>query len=103
MSRCPRHDAADLSARYNTSRMNRYDRPGTAAWPNAASQEIGAVRVAEAGASEHELTAMFGGDDASMARVYSARRVCSLDFGQQKQRTLNGRQSDNDLVPRVSC
>jgi hypothetical protein len=39
-------------------------------------RKIGAVRAAEAGASEHELMAMFGGwDDASMARLCTRRRV----------------------------
>jgi integrase len=32
-------------------------------------RKIGAVRAAEAGASEHELMAMFGWEDAGMARV----------------------------------
>src|SRR5262245_53352874 len=36
-------------------------------------RKIGAVRAAEAGASEHELMAMFGWDDASMARVYTRK------------------------------
>jgi integrase len=36
-------------------------------------RKIGAVRTAEAGASEHELMAMFGWDDASMARVYARK------------------------------
>jgi hypothetical protein len=36
-------------------------------------RKIGAVRAAEAGASEHELLAMFGWDDASMARVYTRK------------------------------
>jgi len=34
-------------------------------------RKIGAVRAAEAGASEHELMAMFGWEDADMARVYT--------------------------------
>jgi len=33
-------------------------------------RKIGAVRAAEVGASEHELMAMFGWEDADMARVY---------------------------------
>jgi hypothetical protein len=36
-------------------------------------RKIGAVRAAEAGASEHELMAMFGWDDANMARVYTRK------------------------------
>jgi integrase len=36
-------------------------------------RKIGAVRAAEAGASEHELMAMFGWDDARMARVYTRK------------------------------
>jgi integrase len=36
-------------------------------------RKIGAVRAAEAGASEHELMAMFGWDDADMARVYTRK------------------------------
>jgi integrase len=36
-------------------------------------RKIGAVRAAEAGASEHELMAMFGWEDADMARVYTRR------------------------------
>ena len=36
-------------------------------------RKIGAVRAAEAGASEHELIAMFGWDDADMARVYTRK------------------------------
>jgi integrase len=36
-------------------------------------RKIGAVRAAEAGASEHELMAMFGWDDASMARIYTRK------------------------------
>jgi len=36
-------------------------------------RKIGAVRAAEAGASEHELMAMFGWDDAKMARVYTRK------------------------------
>ena len=34
-------------------------------------RNIGAVRAAEAGASEHELMAMFGWEDANMARAYT--------------------------------
>jgi integrase len=36
-------------------------------------RKIGAVRAAEASASEHELMAMFGWEDASMARVYTRK------------------------------
>ena len=36
-------------------------------------RKIEAVRAAEAGASEHELMAMFGWDDAAMARVYTRK------------------------------
>jgi integrase len=36
-------------------------------------RKIGAVRAAEAGASEHELMAMFGWEDADMARVYTRK------------------------------
>ena len=36
-------------------------------------RKIGAVRAAEAGASEHELMAMFGWEDANMARVYTRK------------------------------
>jgi integrase len=36
-------------------------------------RKIGAARAAEAGASEHELMAMFGGEDADMARVYTRK------------------------------
>jgi hypothetical protein len=36
-------------------------------------RKIGAVRAAEAGASEHELMAMFGWDDAKMARIYTRK------------------------------
>jgi Phage integrase family len=36
-------------------------------------RKIGAVRAAEAGASEHELMAMFGWDDANMARIYTRK------------------------------
>jgi integrase len=36
-------------------------------------RKIGAVRAAEAGASEHELMAMFGWDDADMARIYTRK------------------------------
>ena len=36
-------------------------------------RKIGAIRAAEAGASEHELMAMFGWDDANMARVYTRK------------------------------
>src|SRR5216684_6176309 len=36
-------------------------------------RKIGAVRATEAGASEHELMATFGWDDASMARVYTPK------------------------------
>jgi Phage integrase family len=34
-------------------------------------RKIGAVRAAEAGASEHELMAMFGWETVDMARVYT--------------------------------
>jgi integrase len=36
-------------------------------------RKIGAVRAAEAGASEHELMAMFGWEDADMARIYTRK------------------------------
>jgi len=36
-------------------------------------RKIGAVPAAEAGASEHELMAMFGWEDADMARVYTRK------------------------------
>jgi hypothetical protein len=36
-------------------------------------RKIGAVRAAEAGASEHELMAMFGWEDADMARIYTGK------------------------------
>ena len=36
-------------------------------------RKIGAVRAAEAGASEHELMAMFGWEDANMARIYTRK------------------------------
>ncbi len=36
-------------------------------------RKIGAVRAAEAGASEHELMAMFGWDDANMTRIYTRK------------------------------
>jgi len=36
-------------------------------------RKIGAVRAAEAGASEHEPKAMFGWEDAGMARVYTRK------------------------------
>ena len=36
-------------------------------------RKIGAVRAAEAGASEHELMAMFGWEDADQARVYTRK------------------------------
>jgi integrase len=36
-------------------------------------RKIGAVRAAEAGASEHGLMAMFGWDDANMARIYKRK------------------------------
>lgn len=36
-------------------------------------RKIGAVGAAEAGASEHELMAMFGWDDANMARIYTRK------------------------------
>ncbi len=36
-------------------------------------RKIGAVRAAEAGASEHEFMAMFGWDNADMARVYTRK------------------------------
>ncbi len=36
-------------------------------------RKIGAVRAAEAGASEHELMAMFGWDNANMARIYTRK------------------------------
>jgi integrase len=36
-------------------------------------RKIGAVRAAEAGASENELMAMFGWDDAKMARIYTRK------------------------------
>ncbi len=42
-------------------------------------RKAGAVRAAGAGASEHELLAMFGWEDAGVARVYTrkaARRSC---------------------------
>lgn len=43
-------------------------------------RKIGAVRAAEAGASEHELMAMFGCEDANMARVFTrkggAEEIC---------------------------
>jgi integrase len=36
-------------------------------------RKIGAVRAAEAGASEHELMAMFGWEDADQARIYTRK------------------------------
>jgi integrase len=36
-------------------------------------RKIGAVRAVEAGASEHELMAMFGWEDANMARVFTRK------------------------------
>jgi integrase len=36
-------------------------------------RKIGAVRAAESGASEHELMAMFGWEDADMARIYTRK------------------------------
>jgi integrase len=36
-------------------------------------RKIGAVRAAETGASEHELMAMFGWENADMARVYTRK------------------------------
>ena len=36
-------------------------------------RKSGAVRAAEAGASEHELMAMFGWDDPKMARIYTRK------------------------------
>ena len=36
-------------------------------------RKIGAVRAAEASASEHELMAMFGWDGANMARLYTRK------------------------------
>jgi len=36
-------------------------------------RKIGAVRAVEAGASEHELMAMFGWEDADMARIYTRK------------------------------
>ena len=36
-------------------------------------RKIGAMRAAEAGASEHELMAMFGWENADMARVYTRK------------------------------
>jgi integrase len=36
-------------------------------------RKTGAVRAAEAGASEHELMAMFGWEDADMARIYTRK------------------------------
>ncbi len=46
-------------------------------------RKIGAVRAAEAGASEHELMAMFGWEDADMARVYTRKAA-------QKRLAANG-------------
>lgn len=51
-------------------------------------RKIGAVRAAEAGASEHELMAMFGWENADMARVYTrkaaqkpgSKRCCKAVF-----------------------
>lgn len=46
-------------------------------------RKIGAVRAAEAGASEHELMAMFGWEDANMARVYTRKAA-------QKKMAMSG-------------
>lgn len=42
-------------------------------------RKIGAVRAAEAGASGHELMAMFGWEDANMARVYTRKAAQKKD------------------------
>ena len=53
-------------------------------------RKIGAVRAAEAGASEHELMAMFGWEDANMARVYTRKAA-------QKKMALSGAAKVNQL------
>jgi integrase len=53
-------------------------------------RKIGAVRAAEAGASEHELMAMFGWEDASMARIYTRKAA-------QKKLALSGAEKVRQL------
>ena len=47
-------------------------------------RKISAVRAADAGASEHELMAMFGWEDADMARRYT-RKAALADWGRRRQ------------------
>jgi integrase len=58
-------------------------------------RKIGAVRAAEAGVSEHELMAMFGWDDANMARIYTRKAA-------QKKLAASGAAKlglTNEIVP----
>ncbi len=55
-------------------------------------RKIGAVRAAEAGASEHELMAMFGWEDADMARVYTRKAA-------QKKLAVSGAANVAHRVP----
>src|SRR5208337_1271341 len=57
-------------------------------------RKIGAVRAAEAGASEHELMAMFGWEDADMARVYTRKAA-------QKKLAVSGAAKVAHRVPIV--
>jgi hypothetical protein len=43
-----------------------------------------AVRATEAGASEHELMAMFGWDDANMSRVYTRKAAGTAKAGNSR-------------------
>jgi len=54
-------------------------------------RKIGAVRAAEAGASEHELMAMFGWEDANMARVYTRKAA-------QKKLAASGAAKVNQMI-----
>jgi hypothetical protein len=54
-------------------------------------RKIGAVRAAEAGASEHELMAMFGWDDANMARIYTRKAA-------QKKLAASGAAKVNQMI-----
>jgi integrase len=54
-------------------------------------RKIGAVRAAEAGASEHELMAMFGWENADMARVYTRKAAQKMLAASGAAKVLAGK------------
>ncbi len=62
-------------------------------------RKIGAVRAAEAGASEHELMAMFGWEDADTARVYTRKAAQKRLAASGAAKVSLSRSSEVSIVP----